>query len=230
MKNRCVPTQWNPEKTRILAILFSCAAIALGIPAIILKSKSGDPLNSGDTESIFAAAFIVTCVAVFFISVSLFNLWTSMRKYEIKESVILSHEPFRKTKTIAIGEIADIYVVVHTSIPTVRRRLGSVIRDVYDKNKIIYYVILLKEGCPTRFLVDDMSYFIRHGGAKEYILYDFVYDKASVLQLLKNSTAILHTDDTMCYLLHHDTAFEPYLERIKQEELNRLYGDLPFER
>ena len=228
MKQRCVPKYWDPKKTRTVTIILICIALIFGVPAVILQSV--ESADKSTAEALFMAAFLVMFAALFFLTISLYYLWLSLKRYEIKANEIMSYEPLRKVRTISLKDVVDIYVVVHTDTPGRYHPLGCVVRDVHDKNKIIYYAILLKAGCPKYLLEDDMSYFIRFGGAKKYILYDFVYDRDSVLQLLAYSTATLHTGDVMFYNYHHDPAFAPYLDRIKHEELNRLYGDVPFEK
>lgn len=212
-------------------IVSTCGALLLGVPALILSSRGGSTayFNESNLNALFAVTSLVVFLAVFFLTVCAVQLWNSMRRYEIGEEVILSYEPLRKTREIALKDIADLYIVVHTSMPGRYHHLGTVIRDIYDKDKVIYYVILLRAGCPARLLVDDMSYWMRRS-AKDYILYDFVYDRESVSQIMRSTDAILHTDETMYYYLCHDATFEPYHDRMQCEELHRLYGDLPFEK
>ena len=96
----------------------------------------------------------------------------------------------------------------------------TIVRDVVDKNKIIYDVILLKKDCPDRFItIDDSACLLSE--CKEYVLYDFNYDADSVLHLLKKTNANVYTNQEMYSIMKNDPTFKSYKDRMIQTNLDK---------
>lgn len=226
MKRRYVPVWFDPKKMKKILIALGCGTLVFCVVWII-EMTIGIPGVTQDGAFVIGL-FFSGLLTTFLIMLAFFlaDVWSTNNKYEIKDDRIVTQNLLGKTKEIKLAEIAQIYVVVHTSIPALRHPQGTVVRDVYDKRKAIYDVILLKEGCPESFLDVDMSYFIRKGAGKAYVLYDFHYDKESVLNLLKKTNATVHSNRKMYDVMKNDIAFQEYKKRIKRENLVRLKEDM----
>ncbi len=162
-------------------------------------------------------------IAIFFTIFSFFliDCMNVSKKYGFQDFGVISHIPLKKDRIILFSEIETIYIVVRT-MPGDRGPFVShaIIRDVIDKKRIIYDVILLKKDCPDRFItIDDSAYLLSE--CKEYVLYDFNYDSDSVLQLIKKTKVRVYTNKEMYSIMMNDSTFNGYKDRIILTNLNK---------
>ncbi len=212
MKNRYFPRWFNPQKVLITSIV--CTFLFLISIIVILIVR-----NTYLSIALPLPFALATLITAFYYFVE--TIW-SKKKYEIKFNSIISYEPFKKPRTIDISKVKDIYILVHTT-PGYGLLGYMPIRDVTDRSKVIYDVILLKEGYPSQLIWRDVSmYVLEREEFKEYILYDFNYDSESVLCLLEQTGADIYVNEKMYNIMTHEKGFIKYLDRIKLVSLEPL--------
>ena len=213
MKNRYFPRWFSLQKVLIASIV--CVSLLL-ISIIVVLIVKNDYLSIILPLPFALATFITS-------SDYLVETICSKKKYEIKQNKIIVYEPFRTPCEIDINKVNDIYVVVHTT-PGFGPVLSDMpIRDVKDRSKLIYDVILLKKDYPFQLIWKDASsYILERMELKEYILYDFNYDSKSVVRLLEQTRANVYTNEKMYNEMRQDLDFFEYIDRIKLVNLEPL--------
>ncbi len=210
MKNRYYPRVFTFKKMLIaLSVIITLLLISI-IVVLIVKNEYLSIL----LPLPFALA-TVHCI-----SISIVNAFLSKKKYEIKYNKMISYEPLKAPKEIDISPINSIYVVIHTIDGGRGVISGLPIRNVKERRKYVYNVILFKEGYPEQYLHRDASDSILDNVfLKDYILYDFDYDRDTVLSLLEETNADIYTNETMYNEMRNDIFFSAYLDRIKLKKL-----------
>ena len=213
MKNRYFPRWFSLQKVLIASIV--CVSLLL-ISIIVVLIVKNDYLSIILPLPFALATFITT-------SDYLVETICSKKKYEIKQNKIIVYEPFRNPCEIDINKVNDIYIVVHTTSGYGPILSNMPISDVNDRSRVIYDVILLKEGYPSQLIWKDASsYILERMNLKEYILYDFNYDSESVVCLLEQTRANIYTNEKMYNEMRQDLDFFDYLNRIKLVKLEPL--------
>lgn len=207
MKNKCAPVFGSKRKMGRAIFVLGLLLIISVACALIIQNE------------VISILLLLPFAGAFWVAICLYmyDAIAMKKRYDIVDGYLIAYAPLKKNKKVFLNDIAAILIVAHTySVKNVV--IHPVIRDI--DNKTVLDVILLKEGYPEHLINVDDSYCLMEN-CRGYVLYDFVFDSESVLQLLKDTSANILASKSNYDFLISDEFFQCYSTRIKQKDLKK---------
>ena len=211
MKKRYVPIWAKPKTELITTIAFGSGLLIAIVVEIIMQN-----VLSAMVLILFAGSFL------FVLNLFLDDTWRCQKKYMLNEDCIISYVPFKKPHLIYLDQIYELFIVKYNNLRTNLSVSHVAVKDVYNKDRIIFDVILIKEGNPSWWHIKTNVFSQTIiSECKEHVLFDFCYDSDTVLHILEKTKAMVYTDQEMYSIMKNDPNFKGYVDRIIQTNLDK---------